>query len=188
MADKVIHRLIWETDVGPLIAWGGDDGLVRLSLPNANRDSERSLVTKGRPIEIRDEPHPVLDQAREEVEEYLLGFRTEFEVPLDLRGTKFQMSCWESLLKIPFGRVVTYGRLADQVGRPKSFRAVGGANGANPIPIIVPCHRVVATDGLGGYGGGLALKRLLLGIEGVTEADVRSAGRWREGDRQGSFW
>ena len=88
---------------------------------------------------------------------------------LELSGTEFQRSVWTSLADIPYGEVISYAELAEMVGRPTAFRAVGQANGANPIPIVLPCHRVVASGGgIGGYGGGLDLKRELLALEGVT--------------------
>ena len=101
-----------------------------------------------------------------ELREYLAGKRREFEAPLDMHGTDFQLRCWNELLKIPYGEVITYAQLARRVGTPNGFRAVGHANGQNPIAIIVPCHRVIASDGtLGGYGGGLPMKQWLLDLE-----------------------
>jgi methylated-DNA-[protein]-cysteine S-methyltransferase len=101
------------------------------------------------------------------LEEYFAGERTEFDIPMELDGTVFQRAVWEELTRIGYGETISYGELARRVGRPKGPRAVGQANGRNPIPIIVPCHRVLAGNGIGGYGGGLAMKRTLLGIEGV---------------------
>ncbi len=99
--------------------------------------------------------------------EYFEGERREFTFPISLRGTPFEMTVWKALRGIPYGDTLTYGELAQAIGIPKGARAVGGANGRNPIPIVVPCHRVVAADGaLGGYGGGLDLKRRLLKLEG----------------------
>lgn len=103
-----------------------------------------------------------------EMREFIAGKRRDFECPLDLRGTEFQLRCWNQLLKIPYGEVITYAQLAQRVGSPNGFRAVGHANGQNPIAIIVPCHRVIASDGtLGGYGGGLPMKQWLLDLEGA---------------------
>jgi methylated-DNA-[protein]-cysteine S-methyltransferase len=100
--------------------------------------------------------------------EYLAGRRTSFDLPLDLMGTPFQRRCWQALIEIPFGETRTYSELARGIGMaPGAARAVGQANGANPVPVIVPCHRVVASAGLGGYAGGLELKRRLLELEGV---------------------
>ena len=103
-----------------------------------------------------------------ELEEYFAGDRREFTFPLDLRGTPFQVKCWQALLKIPYGETRTYADIARAVGCPQGFRAVGLANNRNPIAIVVPCHRVIASDGtLCGYGGGLDIKRRLLELEGA---------------------
>lgn len=105
----------------------------------------------------------------EEMREFLAGKRRDFRCPLDLRGTEFQLRCWNQLLQIPYGEVISYAQLAQRVESPKGFRAVGHANGQNPIAIIVPCHRVIASDGtLGGYGGGLPMKQWLLDLEGAV--------------------
>jgi methylated-DNA-[protein]-cysteine S-methyltransferase len=104
-----------------------------------------------------------------EMRAFLAGKQRDFNCPLDLRGTEFQLRCWNQLLKIPYGEVITYAQLAQRVGSPNGFRAVGHANGQNPIAIIVPCHRVIASDGtLGGYGGGLPMKQWLLDREGAV--------------------
>lgn len=107
-----------------------------------------------------------------EMERYFAGAITRFLVPLDLiEGTPFQRKVWDTLLTIPYGETRSYKWLAQQVGQAKGFRAVGAANGANPLPIVVPCHRVVNTDGrLGGYGSGLDAKRALLRLEGALPA------------------
>jgi O-6-methylguanine DNA methyltransferase len=103
-----------------------------------------------------------------ELKEYFAGRRKEFSFPLDLRGTEFQKRCWRALLKIPYGKTRSYADIARAVGSPRSFRAVGQANHQNPIAIVVPCHRVITSDGkLGGYGGGLAMKEKLLRLEGA---------------------
>ena len=106
-----------------------------------------------------------------QLEEYFAGRRREFDLQLDLRGTPFQMLAWQALLRIPFGATVTYGRQAAMMGRPTAARAVGSANGRNPVPIVVPCHRVLAAgSALGGYSSGLDVKRALLALEGVSVA------------------
>ena len=100
--------------------------------------------------------------------EYFSGQRREFTFPLDLRGTPFQLACWQALLAIPYGETRTYADIARTVRKPQAFRAVGMANNRNPIAIVVPCHRVIASDGtLCGYGGGLDVKRRLLELEGA---------------------
>ena len=108
----------------------------------------------------------VLDEAARQLSEYFRGQRQAFDLPLTLEGTAFQRRVWQALLGIGYGQTVSYGQLADQIGRPTAARAVGLANGRNPVSIIVPCHRVVGSDGsLTGYGGGLGNKRRLLELE-----------------------
>ena len=105
---------------------------------------------------------------RRQLDEYFDGRRREFDVPLAPAGTPFQQEVWAALLDIPYGATASYGEVAEAVGRPSAMRAVGGANGANPVPILIPCHRVIAADGtLGGFGGGLERKVLLLELEGA---------------------
>lgn len=116
---------------------------------------------------IEDAAHPVLVEAERQLGEYFAGRRRAFDVPLDFRGTDFQRRVWAALLAIPYGETRSYAEIARAVGRPTAFRAVGAANGRNPISIIAPCHRVVGTNGaLTGFAGGLEAKALLLGIEG----------------------
>lgn len=108
----------------------------------------------------------ILGQAFQQLEEYFSGKRTRFSLPLDLQGTPFQLKVWQALQNIPYGKTVSYTDIAKQIGNPKAVRAVGGANGKNPVCIIVPCHRVIAADGsIGGYSGELAMKRKLLALE-----------------------
>jgi methylated-DNA-[protein]-cysteine S-methyltransferase len=109
-----------------------------------------------------------LDPCIIQLDEYFKGRRQTFDLALDLKGTSFQNSVWRVLLNIPYGSVKSYSEIAKEIGRPKAVRAVGNANAANPVPIIVPCHRVIAKNGtLGGYNGGLDIKKELLGIEGL---------------------
>lgn len=116
-------------------------------------------------------PRTILTRTRRQLEEYFAGRRRTFDVPLDLRGTEFQVAAWKAMSKIPYGRTISYGQQAKSIGKPTACRAVGSANGKNPIPIIVPCHRVLASDGsLGGYSLGLTMKRRLLSLEGVSVA------------------
>ena len=117
--------------------------------------------------ELIDAPeYPVLIQAERELRAYFAGERTSFSVPLDASGTAFQKKAWAALLTIPYGETRSYGALATQIGNPKASRAVGAANGRNPISIIVPCHRAIASNGaLTGFAGGLEAKRFLLALE-----------------------
>jgi methylated-DNA-[protein]-cysteine S-methyltransferase len=147
-----------ETPVGRLVLESDKDRLIGVWLPT------ESKTTRG---DGHDAP-PVLKGAASQLEEYFAHERTEFDIPMELVGTAFQREVWTELSRIPYGETITYGELARRVGRPKGPRAVGQANGRNPIPIIVPCHRVLAGDGIGGYGGGLPMKRALLAVEGVV--------------------
>jgi methylated-DNA-[protein]-cysteine S-methyltransferase len=114
---------------------------------------------------------PVLDRAAEQLRAYFDGRLHEFTLPLAFKGTPFQQQVWRALCEIPYGETIGYAELARRVGAPRGFRAVGQANGCNPIAIIVPCHRVIASDGsLGGYGGGLDRKRWLLAHERAAVA------------------
>lgn len=115
---------------------------------------------------LREQETPLLREAEKQLGEYFAGTRREFHLPLSLRGTPFQLSVWAALQKIPFGETRSYGQLAAMIGRPRACRAVGMANHANPVMIVVPCHRVIGSDGsLTGYGGGLEMKRFLLDLE-----------------------
>jgi len=144
----------------PVGVWGveGDDlGVTRICLPN-----ERGRASVGTP------PHCVSDAAKQ-LEQFFARRRRDFDVKLSpVTATKFQHEVWKALERIPYGQVRTYSQVASAVKRPRAMRAVGNANHANPWPVIVPCHRVVAKDGLGGYGGGETVKRFLLELEGVS--------------------
>lgn len=121
--------------------------------------------------ELNEDPnHPVLLKTEEQLREYFAGSRKEFDVALDMRGTPFQKQVWEALLGIPFGETRSYGQIAKQLGNPNSTRAVGAANGRNPVAIIAPCHRVIGSSGkLTGFAGGLEAKAHLLHLEGRDE-------------------
>jgi methylated-DNA-[protein]-cysteine S-methyltransferase len=113
---------------------------------------------------------PILNLAAAQLGEYFEGKRTDFELPLEPDGTDFERSVWHELTRIPYGETISYGQLANRLGNPKAVRAVGRANGQNPISIIIPCHRVIGASGhLVGYGGGLDRKRLLLDLEKSRE-------------------
>lgn len=150
-----------ETPVGPLAA--ALDGAGRLThLGFSKAEHERIAVEGGE----RDDK-AVAPVARQ-VLEYFAGKRKIFDFPLAARGTDFQKQVWAALLKIPFGKTTTYAALAEKLGRPGAFRAVGRANATNPIALIVPCHRVIGTDGtLTGYAGGIPIKQKLLELEGA---------------------
>lgn len=114
---------------------------------------------------VRD--HTIFIEAEKQLEEYLKGLRHKFDLPLDAKGTEFQKLAWKTLINIPFGSVLSYGAQALKMKKPKAQRAAGSANGKNPIPIIIPCHRIITSDfKLGGYSGDIKLKEKLLKIEG----------------------
>jgi methylated-DNA-[protein]-cysteine S-methyltransferase len=122
-----------------------------------------------------DRRHPILLEAERQLGEYFAGARNRFELPLELRGSEFQNKVWRALTEIPFGRTISYSDLAKTVGSPKASRAVGAANGKNPLSIVIPCHRVIGTDGtLAGFAGGLETKAKLLSLEARAAASTRS--------------
>jgi methylated-DNA-[protein]-cysteine S-methyltransferase len=119
-------------------------------------------------IEAEDNGHPVLVETERQLQEYFAGDRKEFAVKLDVAGTPFQRKVWNALLTIPFGETRSYGQIASQIGNPRAVRAVGAANGRNPVSIVAPCHRVVGSTGkLTGFAGGLDVKAHLLALEGA---------------------
>ena len=125
---------------------------------------EHSRVFRSAPVEDAD--HPVLVETERQLRAYFAGKLQRFSLPLDFQGTAFQQSVWQALLTIPFGETRSYAEIARQIGRPQAVRAVGAANGSNPISIVAPCHRVIGSNGaLTGYAGGLAAKQHLLGLE-----------------------
>jgi methylated-DNA-[protein]-cysteine S-methyltransferase len=150
-----------DSPVGVLTLVGGADGLAAILWEND--DPKRVRLN----IAWEDRSFPVLVKTQRQLEEYFAGKRKTFTVPLDFSGTDFQKKVWQALLTIPFGETRSYGEIARQVGNPKSMRAVGAANGRNPISIIAPCHRVIGAGGaLTGFAGGMKAKAFLLEHEG----------------------
>jgi methylated-DNA-[protein]-cysteine S-methyltransferase len=147
-----------DSPVGPLLLAGDADGLTLISFPTGSREQ------KPKPG-WREDARPFAAAIRE-LGEYFAGKRRVFTVKLKPAGTSFQLAVWQALRAIPYGETISYGELARRIGRPSASRAVGAANGANPLPIIVPCHRVIGANGtLTGFGGGIETKRYLLGLE-----------------------
>lgn len=160
--------LTWfDSPIGPLLLGAGEEGVCLLEFGDrGSGDDQVAAVTRrlGRGAEWRG--HPLTDRLGEELMRYFAGTLHPFTVPLTFPGTPFQVRVWEALLGIPYGQTRSYGQLARQLGMEGAQRALGHANGQNPIAIVIPCHRVVAHDGgLGGYGGGLWRKRFLLDLE-----------------------
>lgn len=152
------HRAI-ESPIGILHLFANEEGLTGLFM-NIHRE---------KPLNLDDSlstENPFIDQAEQELKEYFAGQRRDFSVPVKPHGTAFQVTVWQELLNIPFGHTISYGELAKRLGDPLKTRAVGTANGQNPISIIIPCHRVIGANGhLTGYGGGIENKRWLLDHE-----------------------
>ena len=149
-----------DSPVGELKLVASDTGLAAILW----QDDDPGRVRLGPPV--RGPGNAVLVETERQLRAYFAGELTRFDLPLDFQGTEFQRSVWAALLTIPFGETRSYGEIARQIGRPTAFRAVGAANGRNPISIIAPCHRVVGSTGaLTGFAGGLATKERLLGLE-----------------------
>ena len=147
-----------DTPIGELLLAGDDDALCLVGFPEGSmrRDPESDWIYNERPFA----------DARQQLTEYFAGERQAFDLSLKLDGTEFQMSVLHALQQIPYGETSSYAEIAERIGRPKAVRAVGAANGRNPIPIIVPCHRVIGSHGdLTGFGGGLDTKEALLRLE-----------------------
>jgi methylated-DNA-[protein]-cysteine S-methyltransferase len=154
-------RRTYKAPFGVLTVVGSDLG-IRYVLFNNDAHS-KSLEQ----LQISDtEIHGTVNDAISQLEEYFAGSRQNFDLPLDLRGTEFQIEAWRALADIPYGHTASYGQQAASIGRPKAVRAIGGANGRNPVAIVLPCHRIVGADGsLTGFGGGIAVKKWLLDHE-----------------------
>jgi len=147
-----------KSPVGPLLLAGDEDGLRLVHFATGRRPMS--------PLREWIEDRTPFKEAIRQLEAYFEGKLKDFDVPLVLDGTEFQLLVWNNLRKIPYGETVSYGQLARRIGSPEAARAVGLANGSNPIPIIIPCHRVIGSNGdLTGFGGGLPVKKKLLALE-----------------------
>jgi len=150
-----------ETPIGPLLVAADEAGLRRIAFPSRGKapSPERAWVRDPAPFR----------ELRRQLAEYFAGERRTFSLALAPEGTAFQLATWRALREIPYGTTISYAELARRIGRPAASRAVGAANGRNPLPIVVPCHRVIGADGsLTGFGGGLPVKRALLELEGAA--------------------
>jgi len=175
---EILHSTIYSSPVGPLFLAASEKGLVALEfdarIPGQQtiRPNPRDLRAESDRVRFEDSESTMSVYIRQ-LEAYFAGTEREFSFALDLRGTEFQLACWRALLAIPYGETRTYADIARAVGRPQGFRAVGMANNRNPIAIVVPCHRVIASDGtLCGYGGALDIKRRLLQLEGALSGSL----------------
>jgi methylated-DNA-[protein]-cysteine S-methyltransferase len=158
-----------ETPIGAMDATvDGDGRLVELHFEKRSAVSSRSSAGEA-PDLLPDRRLPTADTLRviDQLADYFSGKRKEFDLELAPRGTAFQLAVWNALREIPYGDTISYAELARRIGKPSAVRAVGAANGANPIPVIIPCHRVIGSNGtLTGYGGGIERKQWLLALEG----------------------
>ena len=147
-----------ESPIGPLLLVADDRGLRRIEFVNGRRSGQPDP-------QWNDNPEPLAETVRQ-LRAYFAGKLEAFDLPLAPAGTPFQLTVWKRLCEIPYGETISYGELARRIGNPNASRAVGLANGSNPIPIVIPCHRVIGSNGkLTGYGGGLPIKEKLLALE-----------------------
>lgn len=151
---EVLEEIVVDSPVGAILLRANDKSLLYLDFTN----KKVNFKTK----------HPVLLKAKKELEEYFHGNLKKFTIKVEARGTEFQMKVWKELQKIPFGKTLSYGQLAEKVGGKSYARAVGTAVGKNPLAIIIPCHRILAANGIGGFAGGLKIKRELLKVENLS--------------------
>ncbi len=150
--------------IGPLGIIESEGQITHIFFPG--EDDPKELMGESSRAEIYEEETPLLRKAKCQLAEYFAGKRLDFDLPLKTEGTDFQKAAWKALLEIPYGEVRSYKQQAEKVGSPRAFRAVGMANNRNPIAIVIPCHRVIGSDGrLVGYGGGLHIKEALLELE-----------------------
>ena len=158
MFKNILFYKIIISPVGGLQLIVSDKGLLAVLPKNHFRDASDELM--------KNNNHPILLNVEKQLEEYFSGKRKEFDIKLDMQGTVFQINSWRQLQKIPYGETISYGQQAERIGDAKKARAVGAANGRNPLLIIVPCHRVIGASGaLTGFGGGLPMKQKLLELE-----------------------
>ena len=159
--EMFFSRSTYEAPFGVLTVVGSDLGIRYVMF---NNDAHPKPLER---LHISDtEIHDSVNDAITQLQEYCDGSRRDFDLPLDLQGTEFQVAAWRALADIPYGHTASYGQQAASIGRPKAVRAIGGANGRNPVAIVLPCHRIVGADGsLTGFGGGIAVKKWLLDHE-----------------------
>jgi methylated-DNA-[protein]-cysteine S-methyltransferase len=163
----MLHYTVMDSPIGPLILVGSPAGLTEIRFT---------------PEGTTPDPDPgwqfdqgIFEDVIVQLQDYFAGKRQTFTLALEPHGTPFQREVWAALQTIPYGKTISYGQLAQQIGKPNSVRAVGAANGQNPLPIVVPCHRVIGSNGsLTGYAGGLAVKRFLLNLEGAPAGQIVS--------------
>lgn len=162
-----------DTPIGTLVLAADAEGLRHIEFPSNRHPVSREGWVPG-PEGIAAD---IIGTTSRQLREYFDGARRDFDLPLAPRGTEFQRQVWQALATIPFGATWSYGELARVIGKPDAMRAVGAANGRNPLPIVLPCHRVIGADGsLTGFGGGLPIKEALLRLEGALPVSARTPG------------
>lgn len=155
-----------DSPVGRLLLAASDDGVHAIEFPRNRHPVKRDA-------HWHEGSHPLLQEAERQLGDYFAGTRNGFDLPLAPRGTAFQQQVWQALRAIPYGATWSYAQLAQHIDKATAVRAVGAANGRNPIPIVIPCHRVIGADGaLTGFGGGLPTKRFLLQLEGALPREA----------------
>ncbi|MHC4846552.1 MAG: methylated-DNA--[protein]-cysteine S-methyltransferase [Planctomycetota bacterium] len=168
---ETVHITTFDTAMGKVTLASTDKGVVANSLPGCAGGEVSKTVKRLIPDAEIVKTGAQNARAVSAVKAYLSGRRKDLDLPLDLRGTPFQKKVWTTLRRVPYGRTISYAELAKRAGHPRAARACGTANGANPVPLFVPCHRTLATGGgLGGFGGGLPLKKKLLDFEATVAA------------------
>lgn len=156
---------------GTCVVIATEKGVCWTGTPGTSREHGLAWLERRLPVAqiVESEAVEPLSQALDQLRRYFAGERVQFRCSLDLRGTAFQQAVWQELYRIPYGQTRTYAQIASAIARPQAVRAVGAANGANPVAVIVPCHRVIGSNGtLTGYGGGLPMKHWLLTLEGIA--------------------
>jgi methylated-DNA-[protein]-cysteine S-methyltransferase len=187
---EIVHLSSFDTAFGPMSLASTERGVVACSLPGERRDlraARKEPVDQVRAWLDRHLPRAEIREgtgrngpAIKAVRDYLAGRRRDLDLPLDLRGTEFQRKVWAALRRVPYGGTISYGELAARAGHPRASRACGSANGSNPVPLFIPCHRTIAAGGkLGGFGGALELKARLLELEqrGAAPGGLRKPAR-----------
>ena len=165
--EKIYYASL-ETLMGTMWAATSEKGLVQFHISDEKEGFLRELKVRIKAEYVEDPGR--FKELKAQLDRYFKGERLVFKVPFDMRGTPFQVEVWKAIYSIPYGKLTSYGGIAKQIGRPKAVRAVGSAVGDNPMGLVVPCHRVVSSNGgIGGFGGGLPLKRRLLAQEGIFE-------------------
>lgn len=168
MSGSTVYYRYLDTPIGAILIAGDDEAVSRIGFTTGKQVCQPESNWVNEPAPLR--------RATEQLEQYFAGERRQFDLKLAMRGTAFQMRAWQVLLTIPYGEAWSYGQLAEALGSPGAARAVGRANATNPLPLVVPCHRVIGADGtLTGFGGGLSAKQWLLHFEGALPASREGA-------------